>query len=119
MNIGSVYSRKILVLGFSFKENCPDVRNTKVADFVYELESFNFEVSVFDPVADKELAQAEYGITLIDKLKVDDYSAIVLATPHKEFIELGSEYIKSLSKSDHIFFDLKSTFEKNESDLRL
>lgn len=119
MNIGSVYSRKILVLGFSFKENCPDVRNTKVADFVYELESFNFEVNVFDPVADKALAQAEYGVTLIDKLKVDDYSAIVLATPHKEFTELGSEYIKSLSKSDHIFFDLKSTFEKNESDLRL
>jgi UDP-N-acetyl-D-glucosamine/UDP-N-acetyl-D-galactosamine dehydrogenase len=119
MNIGSVYSRKILVLGFSFKENCPDVRNTKVADFVSELESFNFEVNVFDPVADQASAQAEYGVVFINKLKVDDYSAIVLATPHKEFTELGSKYIKNLSKSDHIFFDLKSAFEKNESDLRL
>ena len=110
---------KVLVLGFTFKENCPDIRNTKVIEIVKELGSYNCDVDVFDPWVKSADVIAEYKITPVCDLESGTYDAIILAVGHKEFRSMGAVAIRKLGKPLHIFYDLKSIFDKEFSDIRL
>ncbi|MGP5492174.1 Vi polysaccharide biosynthesis UDP-N-acetylglucosamine C-6 dehydrogenase TviB [Psychrobacter celer] len=114
-----VEGAKVLILGLSFKENCPDVRNTKVIDIVHELEEYNIEVEVYDPWVDKAEAEREYNVTPISKPAVNNYDGIILAVAHNEFVEMGVEKIRSLGKTSHVLYDLKYVFSKEDTDIRL
>jgi UDP-N-acetyl-D-galactosamine dehydrogenase len=107
---------KVLVLGITFKEDCPDIRNSKVIDIVRELQQFNITVEVFDPHADKHEVSEEYGLKLIDKTS-ESYDGIVLAVSHKEFSELDLEKLKSSSSS--VIFDTKAFLDRSLIDARL
>jgi UDP-N-acetyl-D-galactosamine dehydrogenase len=107
---------KVLVLGITFKENCPDIRNSKVIDIVRELQQFNITVEVFDPHAHEHEVLDEYGITLTDRL-TDLYDGIVLAVSHKEFLELNLEKFKSSTSS--VVFDTKAFLDRSFIDGRL
>lgn len=114
-----IHNAKVLVLGLTFKENCPDIRNTRVIDIVTELKDFGCNVDVFDPWASEAEVKHEYNIGLADKscvAKLSDYSAVVLAVAHRQFLELN---ISHLAKSKTVFFDLKGLFPKVNSDGRL
>ena len=106
-------------MGLSFKENCPDLRNTRVVDVVSEFEKFNCNVDVFDPWINKEEAAYEYGITPIGLPKKDHYDAIVLAVAHNEFIELGINQIRSYGKPKHVLYDVKYILSADVVDGRL
>ena len=114
-----VEGAKVLVLGLSFKENCPDVRNTKVIDIVHELEEYNIEVDVYDPWVDKAEAEREYDITPISKPAMNHYDGIILAVAHNEFVEMGVEKIRALGKTSHVLYDIKYVFSKEDTDIRL
>jgi UDP-N-acetyl-D-glucosamine/UDP-N-acetyl-D-galactosamine dehydrogenase len=109
----------IVILGFTFKENCPDIRNTKVIDLYGELKKLNINVEIFDPHVNNSEALKEYNLPLLESLKNSYYDAVILAVPHDDFIEQGHDYILSLLKPKHVFFDLKSSFNKSLSDFRL
>jgi UDP-N-acetyl-D-galactosamine dehydrogenase len=110
---------RVLVLGLTFKENCPDVRNTKVADVVRELKSFGCNVEVHDPWADSAEAEHEYGISLIAKPQPGSYDAIVVAVAHKQFVELGVNGIRSFGTPNTVIFDIKHVLPKDASNGRL
>ncbi|MGO3665435.1 MULTISPECIES: Vi polysaccharide biosynthesis UDP-N-acetylglucosamine C-6 dehydrogenase TviB [unclassified Psychrobacter] len=114
-----VEGAKVLVLGLSFKENCPDVRNTKVIDIVHELEEYNIEVDVYDPWVDKAEAEREYNVTPISKPAVNNYDGIILAVAHNEFVDLGVDQIRAFGKNEHVLYDLKYVFTKEDTDIRL
>lgn len=114
-----VEGAKVLVLGLSFKENCPDVRNTKVIDIVHELEEYNIEVDVYDPWVDKAEAEREYNVTPISKPAVNNYDGIILAVAHNEFVEMGVDQIRAFGKNEHVLYDLKYVFTKEDTDIRL
>ncbi|OAP71949.1 Vi polysaccharide biosynthesis UDP-N-acetylglucosamine C-6 dehydrogenase TviB [Psychrobacter sp. SHUES1] len=114
-----VEGAKVLVLGLSFKENCPDVRNTKVIDIVHELEEYNIEVDVYDPWVDKAEAEREYNVTPISKPAVNNYDGIILAVAHNEFVDLGVGQIRAFGKNEHVLYDLKYVFTKEDADIRL
>ena len=118
INIDEVKSN-ILVLGLTFKENCPDIRNTKVADVIYELKEYGCTVDVHDPWADSGMAWNEYNINLISSPKLNSYDGIILAVPHNSFIKLGPQQLKEFGKAKHIFYDVKSVFDFKDSDIRL
>jgi UDP-N-acetyl-D-galactosamine dehydrogenase len=106
---------KALVLGITFKENCPDIRNSKVIDVVKELHSYGIEVDTYDPQADKEEVKHEYGIDLINELNIK-YNAIVLAVSHKEFANLSFDAIRNKST---VVYDIKGFLDKKMVDKRL
>jgi UDP-N-acetyl-D-galactosamine dehydrogenase len=110
---------RVLCLGLTFKENCPDVRNTKVADVVKELQSFGCSVDVHDPWADAAEAHHEYGISLVAKPDAGRYDAIVVAVAHKEFTALGAKGIRAFGSPNVVIFDIKHVLPKTESDGRL
>jgi len=110
---------RVLVMGLSYKENCPDLRSTKVVDIVTELQDYNCMVDVHDPWVSAEEARQEYGITLIDTPGEGTYDAIVLAVGHRQFREMGSFVIRHLGKPDHLLFDLKYILPSQSVDLRL
>lgn len=110
---------KVLVMGFTFKGDCPDTRNTKVIEIVKELQSFNINVDVYDDWASKEEVKDHYGIELIDELKQGYYDGVVIAVDHSDYKNLGIEYIRSLAKENHVIYDVKYVFGESESDLRL
>ena len=110
---------KILILGFTFKENCPDVRNTRVIDIVQEFANYHANVDVYDPWVDPEEAEEEYSVTPINELKENTYDAIVVAVAHKEFIDMGVDKIRTLGKQKHILFDVKHIFPRQDVDARL
>ena len=114
-----VVDSKVLVMGLTFKENCPDLRNTRVVDLIEELQSFNCSVDVYDPWVDGEEANSEYGIVPISTPQESHYSAIVVAVAHKEFVEMGVEQIRTFGKSNHILYDIKYLFDPAEVDGRL
>lgn len=114
-----VVNAKILVLGLTFKENCPDLRNTRVIDIINTLHSYHATVDVYDPWVGPEDAQSEYQITLQSELKENQYDAIILAVAHNEFREIGIKGIKKLGKQEHVIYDIKSLFPKSEVDGRL
>ncbi|WP_369957995.1 Vi polysaccharide biosynthesis UDP-N-acetylglucosamine C-6 dehydrogenase TviB [Psychrobacter sp. CLB018] len=114
-----VEGAKVLVLGLSFKENCPDVRNTKVIDIVHELQEYNIDVDVYDPWVDAVEAQKEYGVKPVNEPTANSYDSIILAVAHSEFVDMGVAHIRSLGKHNHVLYDLKYVFAKEDTDIRL
>ena len=110
---------RVLIMGLTFKENCPDLRNTRIVDIVKELSEYNIEVDVYDPWVNASEAEHEYGITPVYELETEKYDAIVLAVAHTQFRELGAESIRSYGKSKHVLYDLKYLLSTEESDIRL
>ena len=109
----------VLILGLTFKENCPDLRNTQVVDLVEEFERFNCNVDVYDPWVDKDEALHEFSINLIDEPIKAKYDAILLAVAHDEFKRLSLDEIKSFGKDIHVLYDIKYLLDVNEVDGRL
>lgn len=110
---------KVLVMGLTFKENCPDLRNTRVIDMVAELKDYNCVVDIFDPWADADEARREYGIPLVAQPKAGAYDAIILAVAHHQFKEMGEAAIRKLGAETHVLYDLKYLLPAQASDLRL
>ena len=110
---------RILLLGLAFKENCPDLRNTRVLDIVSCLKTYGVEVDLHDPWVDPEEAKREYNVDLVDKPLSNTYDAIVVAVAHNQFKEYGIDKIRSWGRDAHIVYDLKYQFEQSETDLRL
>ena len=114
-----VEGSKVLVLGLSFKENCPDIRNTKIVDIVNELKEYDIEADIYDPWIDVKEAEHEYGITPIQSLIDGIYDAVIVAVAHDQFKEMGEKKIRALGKKEHILYDLKYVLDQSESDIRL
>ena len=114
-----VEGAKVLVMGLTFKENCPDLRNTRVVDIVAELKDYNCAVDVYDPWVTVEEAQHEYGITPIAKANTGGYDAIIIAVAHHQFKDMGAAAIRALGKPTAVLYDLKYVLTAQESDLRL
>jgi len=114
-----IVDANILIMGLTFKENCPDMRNTRVVDLVQGFESFNCNVDVFDPWVDKQEVAHEYNIKLIDKPAEGKYDAILLAVAHDKFKKLSLEQIKVFGKDNHVLYDIKYLFGAEEVDGRL
>jgi UDP-N-acetyl-D-galactosamine dehydrogenase len=114
-----VEGARILIMGLTFKENCPDLRNTRVVDIVRELADYNVVVDIFDPWVDVEEARREYGFMPVAEPRQGNYDAVVLAVAHDEFRAMGAEAIRALGKADHVLYDLKYILRPEESDLRL
>lgn len=109
----------MLVLGFTFKGDCPDTRNTKVIDIIKELKSFNINVDVYDDWADKQEVCEHYGIELIDDLQKGYYDGVVVAVDHSKYKQMGVEAIRALAKPNHVVYDVKHVFQEGETDIRL
>ena len=109
----------VLVMGLTFKENCPDLRNTKVVDIIRELSEYGIHVEVYDPWVHSEDAKDEYSIELVSEPKAGFYDGIVVAVAHDEFSELGSEKIRAFGKEKHVLYDLKYVFPSEDVDIRL
>ena len=114
-----VVDAKVLMLGLTFKENCPDIRNTRAVDIIGELQGFHAQVDVYDPWANPEEAQHEYGITPITTLRPGSYDAVILAVAHRQFKEMGVEQIRALGKAEHVLFDVKGLLPADQVDDRL
>lgn len=114
-----VQGSRILIMGLTFKENCPDLRNTRVVDIVKELKEYGIQVDVYDPWVDAKEAEHEYGITPVAQPGKGVYDAMVLAVSHNEFKEMGAASIRELGKADHVLYDLKYLLTAQESDIRL
>jgi UDP-N-acetyl-D-glucosamine/UDP-N-acetyl-D-galactosamine dehydrogenase len=114
-----VMGSRILIMGLTFKENCPDIRNSKVADVVRELQKYGAQVDVYDPWADAHKAEHEYSLRPIRRPKPKHYDAIVMAVAHKEFREMGIENVRSFAKREHVLFDIKYVFDADAVDGRL
>lgn len=114
-----VEGARILVMGLTFKENCPDLRNTRVIDIIRELNDYNCEVDVHDPWVTPEDARREYGVRLVESPEVGAYDAIILAVAHQQFREMGVEVIRRLGKVSHVLYDIKYLFAAEQTDLRL
>lgn len=114
-----VAGARVLVMGLTFKENCPDLRNTRVIDVVRELQQYGASVDVYDPHADPAEAQEEYGIPLVAEPGQGAYAGVVLAVAHSEFREMGAEAIRALGAEGALVYDLKYVLAPEEADLRL
>jgi UDP-N-acetyl-D-galactosamine dehydrogenase len=114
-----VQGARVLVMGLAFKENCPDLRNTRVVDIVRELAEYDVKADVYDPWVSSEEAQHEYGIVPVQQPAEGVYDAVILAVAHREFKAMGAPAIRALGKADHVLFDLKYILTAQESDLRL
>lgn len=114
-----VVGAKILILGFAFKENCSDFRNTRVIDIVNELQDYGSAISVYDPLISHDHVAKEHGITLLQKLEENYYDAVILAVAHKEFKQMSIAAVRSLGKSEHVLYDIKHMFPATDTDGRL
>lgn len=114
-----VDNSRVLILGLAFKENCPDLRNTKVLDIVRVLEQFNIEVNVFDPWVDPDEANKEYSIKPVADPLALSYDGIIIAVAHNQFKELGVDKIRAFGKPNHVLFDLKYVLGADQSDIRI
>ncbi len=110
---------KILLMGLAFKENCPDLRNTRVIDIVTELKSYHCSVDVYDPWVSSEEAMGEYGVSTIAKPESGSYDGIIVAVAHQEFKDMGDKVIRGYGKPNHILYDLKYILPESQSDIRL
>lgn len=110
---------KVLVMGFTFKGDCPDVRNTKIIDIINELKEFNMSVDVYDSWAAKHEVSEEYGIDLIEQPELGIYDAIILAVDHSETKKMGARAIRAFGKSEHVLYDVKYVLPLGDSDIRL
>ena len=116
---GAIGNSRVLVMGLTFKENCPDIRDTRVIDIVSELTEYGCQVDVHDPWVDSEEAEREFGIKLTGEPSPGSYDAIVLAVGHAQFARMNIEQVRALGKPQSIIYDLKYVFSQNETDLRL
>ncbi|QSX80072.1 nucleotide sugar dehydrogenase [Agrilutibacter solisilvae] len=107
---------RVLILGLAFKENCPDLRNTKVIDIIRELRSFNATVDVHDPWVDAGLAQHEYGVELVSEPQSGQYDAVVLAVAHGQFIDMGADRIRGFGAPNAVLFDVKRALPRAQID---
>jgi UDP-N-acetyl-D-galactosamine dehydrogenase len=114
-----VRDSKVLVMGLTFKENCPDLRNTRVVDIVRELGEYNVQVDVYDPWVDADEAEHEYGIRPITAPAAGTYDGIVVAVAHHQFAAMGAQAIHALGKPEHVLYDLKYVLDAADADLRL
>lgn len=114
-----VEDAKVLILGLSFKENCPDIRNTRIIDIVNELKEYHVNVDVYDPWVDAAEAEHEYGIQPIQTVQQGQYDAVILAVAHEQFKAMGAAEIRALGKAEHVLYDLKYVLSEAESDIRL
>ncbi|MGQ4276472.1 Vi polysaccharide biosynthesis UDP-N-acetylglucosamine C-6 dehydrogenase TviB [Pseudidiomarina sp. E22-M8] len=115
----TVKGARILIMGLTFKENCPDIRNTKVVDIIDELEQFGANVDVYDPWVDAEEARQEYDVSPVSELNDGSYDGVVVAVAHKQFIQMGIDGLKKLAKPDHVIYDLKYIVSNELADIRL
>ena len=111
-----VLNSNILILGFTFKENCPDVRNTKVIDIYNSLKEYNVNITVYDPWANPKVVKHEYSIEAVNELPKERFNAVILAVAHKEFLHLQLDH---LLKEPSILFDVKGVLDKTAVDGRL
>lgn len=114
-----VVDSNVLILGLAFKENCPDLRNTRVIDVINELQHYHANISVYDPWVDKDEAEHEYGIRPIQEPQKNHYDAVILAVGHRQFQAMGASGIQRLAKPEHVIFDVKYCLEKDGVDGRL
>jgi UDP-N-acetyl-D-galactosamine dehydrogenase len=110
---------RILLLGLAFKENCPDLRNTRVVDIIQSLRDYNANVDVFDPWADADEARHEYAIELVEQPQAGTYDAVVIAVGHEQFVALGASGIRALGKPAAVLYDVKCVLPRGEADGRL
>ena len=110
---------RVLVLGLTFKENCPDLRNTRVVDVVRELQDYGIQVDVHDPWTNADEARQEYGLNLVQTPQDGGYDGIVLAVAHDHFKAMGADVMRGFGKADHVLYDLKNVLDTQHSDLRL
>ena len=116
---GHVDSARVLILGLTFKENCPDLRNTRVVDVVAELRDYGVHVDVHDPWVDAADVQQEYGLALVTTPEPEAYDGVILAVAHDSYREEGAAALRKYGRPGHVFCDLKSVFGRDESDLSL
>ena len=116
---GTPRHARALILGLAFKENCPDIRNTKVVDIIKELQSFGIHVDVCDPWVDADAAQAEYGLSLVEKPERGAYDVVVIAVGHEQFKALGAKGIRAFGKPESLVYDIKYVLPADASDERL
>jgi UDP-N-acetyl-D-glucosamine/UDP-N-acetyl-D-galactosamine dehydrogenase len=114
-----VVDARVLIMGLTFKENCPDLRNTGVIDIIQEMKTYNTLVDIYDPWADPEEAHHEYGLDLISAPEKNTYDAIIICVAHNQFKELGAQGIRALGKTNHVLFDVKHVLPKSDVDARL
>jgi UDP-N-acetyl-D-galactosamine dehydrogenase len=114
-----IQGARILLMGLTFKENCPDLRNTRIVDVINELVDNHCDVDVYDPWANTEDAKNRFNIALIQRLKPDTYDSVILATQHHQFEDMGASFVRSLCRPLHVIYDLKYILKAHESDLRL
>ena len=114
-----IKAANVLVMGLTFKENCPDLRNTKVVDIVSELHEYNMNVDILDPWCSSEEAQHEYGLSTIKEAEKGKYDAVILSVAHNEFKVMGADEIRALGKESSIVYDLKYVLPKDAVDMRL
>ena len=114
-----VQGARVLVMGLAFKENCPDIRNTRVIDVICELREYGIEVDVLDPWVDAAEAQHECGVVLIEEPQTDAYDGIVMAVAHQAFADMGVTAIRALGRKRHVLYDLKYVLPRSQVDLRL
>lgn len=115
----NVEGSNVLILGFTFKENCPDIRNTRIIDVVKELGNYSCNVDIFDPWVDAEEVEEEYGIVPVSEIKAASYDAIIVAVGHEQFKKMGSNDIRGFGKDKHVLYDLKYILSPEHSDVRL
>ncbi len=114
-----VQGARVLVMGLAFKENCPDLRNTRIVDIVHELAEYDVQADVYDPWVSGEEARHEYGITTVTVLAPASYDAIIIAVAHDQFKAMTADALRALGKPEHVLFDLKYVLPAAASDLRL
>jgi UDP-N-acetyl-D-glucosamine/UDP-N-acetyl-D-galactosamine dehydrogenase len=114
-----VSNSKVLVMGLTFKENCPDIRNTKVIDIIDELKAYNIDVDIIDPWCDHVEAKSEYDLVVSKVADEGAYDAVLIAVAHNEFKKMGIEAIRKFGKPKHILYDLKYLLRKDDVDIRL
>lgn len=109
----------VLILGLAFKENCPDLRNTRVIDVIQEFQNYHANVDVYDPCVNREEARSHYGLQLVTTLEPNKYDAIILAVAHRQFVEWGETGIRALGKANAVIFDVKQVLPRDAIDGRL
>jgi len=114
-----VVDSNILVMGLTFKENCPDIRNTKVTDVIADLNSFHANIDIYDPWVDADEVMREYGLTIVDEPTIGHYDAVIVCVGHDQIKAMGIEKIKTLCRGNHVIFDVKYLFDKDAVDDRL
>lgn len=114
-----VIGARILVMGLTFKENCPDIRNTKIVDMVKALKEYDLDLDIYDPWVNSKEVEQEYGLAPIQNLEMSQYDAIILAVAHEQFKRMSIEQFKALGKEKHVLYDLKYVLDKKQSNIRL